>query len=810
MQAASRDSTNPQRTVFRNTVSQETAIRHRGLLGTDLSRRALLRSVAWGASCLSLPLVLQLQSVSASTQPKKKRALILLWQDGGPSHFETFDPKPDAPSEYRGELAAIQTSLHGISYCEVLPRLAQLAHLTTVVRSLHQPSSDHVVGSHNVLTGWYDQTNGGRSRYPDLASVISHMRSGVDDAEIALGASTDPRVARGMRAVTKQNSRGTADSDRSADLPRYIDIGMGLHRGGPAFLGPVDGPFQVAGDPSKPGFTIQNLEASSSVERLRSRGEILAALDRLAADNHLLLQDDASFRAVDGFRRQALELVTGGAAARAFDLSRESNTTRERYGFHLAGQQCLLARRLVEAGVGVVAVRFSPDGRGDYDRTMIGWDDHAVHGNIFSIMRQRGPQFDQSVSALIEDLEQRGLRDEVLLVVVGEFGRTPRIHIHKGCPGREHWGPAGCALLYGGGLAMGQVVGSTNGLGETPQDRPVTYQDLLATIYDSLGVQLNQTFINEAGRPVPLLPSGKPIVELTGDTRHAAAIGEHGNRLRLRKDSDDGRLAIVMPPNSTANDLQRRGDRIEWQSLALQETRFDDRGLAAVSACRNLRRLSLNGLPITDAGLTHLSGLTELQELVLTGTRVTDAGLLQLRSLRHLRRIAINGTGISLAGVVTLFVEHQQRSLLDALAALHLVKFDEQATPLAIDVAGTLFGDAELKHLGAVPGLRELHLAATRVTDQGLEALGSLENLERLFLAKCDITDAGLKSISRFSRLHTLNLVGTRITSDGLQHLAALRELRSLLITDLKLSPSAVDQLKSHLPQLTVTDYTPV
>jgi len=414
------------------------------------------------------------------------------------------------------------------------------------------------------------------------------------------------------------------------------------------------------------------------------------------------------------------------------------------------------------------------------------------------------------VSALIEDLEQRGLRDDVLLVVVGEFGRTPRIHIHKGCPGREHWGPAGCALLYGGGLAMGQVVGSTNSLGETPLDRPVTYQDLLATIYDSLGVPLHQTFINETGRPVPLLPSGKAIVELTEDARRAAAIGDHGNRLRLRKDSDDGQLAIVMAPNSTANDLQRRSDRSEWQSLALQETRFDDRGLASVSACRNLRRLSLNGLPITDAGLVHLSGLTELQELVLTGTRVTDAGLLQLRSLRHLRRIAINGTGISLAGVVTLFVEHQQRSLLDALAALHLVTFNEQATRLAINVAGTLFGDAELKHLGAVPGLRELHLAATRVTDQGLEALGSLDNLERLFLAKCDITDAGLKSVARFSRLQTLNLVGTRITSEGLQHLAALTELRSLLITDLKLSAAAVDQLKSRLPQLTVTDYTPV
>ncbi|MFM2094759.1 MAG: hypothetical protein RIS70_1883 [Planctomycetota bacterium] len=789
------------------TASEKATAQDRGLLGRELSRRALFRSVVCGAGCLSLPLVLQLQSVAAPNHSNKKRSLILLWQDGGPSHFETFDPKPDAPSEYRGEMAAIQTSLPGISYCEVLPRLAQLAHLTTVIRSLHQPSSDHVVGSHNVLTGWYDQTSGGRSRYPDLASVISHMRSGAEDAETTLGASTDPRIARGMRAVTK---RATA-ADRSADLPRYIDIGMGLHRGGPAFLGPVDGPFQVAGDPAKPGFTIQNLEASSSIDRLRSRAEILASLDRLNGSAPSLLQDEASFRALDGFRRQALELVTGGAAARAFDLSREPIAHRERYGFHLAGQQCLLARRLVEAGVGVVAVRFSPDGRGDYDRTMIGWDDHAVHGNIFTIMRQRGPQFDQSVSALIEDLEQRGMRDEVLVVVAGEFGRTPRVHVHKGCPGREHWGPAGCALVYGGGFAMGQVVGSTNSLGETPQDRPVTYQDLLATIYESLGIPLSQTFVNETGRPVPLLPAGQPIAELTSGTRRTAANDDRRPSQPLNRElPHNPDFAVVLPRNTTADDIRRRSDRGQWLSLAMQETRVDDRALESLSECRTLRRLSLNGLPITDAGLVHLSTLSTLEELVLTGTQVTDAGLASLRSLRNLRRLAINGTGISIGGIVELFVSHQQRTLIDALAALHLVTFDEHHSPVAIDVAGTSFSDAELRHLNAVPSLRELHLAATRVTDQGLTATGSLDNLERLFLAKCDITDAGLASISRFPRLQALNLVGTKITSAGLAHLAELRDLRSLLITDLKLSPAAVEQLKGRLPQLTVSDFTPV
>jgi hypothetical protein len=766
-----------------------------------------LRSVVLGTGWLSLPLVMDLQALAASTTSLKKRSLILLWQDGGPSHIETFDPKPDAPSEYRGELSAIQTSMPGVAYCEVLPRLAALADRTAVVRSLHQPSSDHVVGSHNVLTGWYDETSGGRSRYPDLASVISRMRSGVEDAGIAIGASTDPRLARGMRG----NSANKGPADRSADLPRYIDIGSGLHRGGPAFLGPVDGPFRVAGDPAKPGFTIQNLESSLAVERLTSRNEILTALDRIGGSGSSLLRAEDSFRGIDSFRRQAFELVTGGAASRAFDLSREPLEVRQRYGLHLAGQQCLLARRLIEAGVSVVAARFSPDGRGDYDRSMIGWDDHAVHGNIFAIMRQRGPQFDQSVSALIEDLEQRGLRDEVLLVVVGEFGRTPRVHVHKGCPGREHWGPAGCALLYGGGLTMGQVVGSTNKLGESPQDRPVTYQDLLATIYDSLGINLAQTFVNEAGRPVPLLPAGQTITELTGARDRTIPSAPHAEWIRpFEERPAEGPLAIVLPPNSTTDDIQRRADRSRWLSLGLHETRIDDHGLAALADCRALRRLLLNGLPITDAGLVHLSGLTELEELGLTGTRVTDAGLPQLRSLRRLRRIAINGTSVSLTGVVSLFVGRQQRTLIDALAALDLVRFDDQQQAVAVDVAGTSFGDEELRHLGAAPSLRELHLAATRVTDQGLAAMGPLENLERLFLAKCAITDVGLKSVARYPRLRSINLYGTSITSAGLEVLAELRELRTLLITDLKLSPAAVESLKSRLPQLTVSDYTPV
>jgi hypothetical protein len=754
----------------------------------EQNRRSMMQSALLGLGALGLPQLLQ-QQVLALSGAKKKRSLIVLWQDGGPSHFETFDPKPDAPSEYRGELGAIPTTLPGMAYCEVLPRLAQLAHLTCVVRSLYQPSSDHVVGSHNVLTGWNDETEGGKSRYPDFGAVLSRMWSGVEDAEIAIGASTDPRLAKGMRAP---GGSRTPLHDRNA-LPRYIDLGSGLHRGGPAFLGPIDGPFQVAGDPSKPGFVIQNLQSVSDLQRLRARRQVLDGLDRLSGDR----PDD-----LDGFRQQAFDLLSGGGGAKAFDLSRETPEARARYGLHLSGQQCLLARRLVEAGVGIVAVRFSPDGRGDYDRTMIGWDDHAVHGNIFEIMRQRGPQFDQSVSALIEDLEQRGMRDDVLLVVMGEFGRTPRIHVHKGCPGREHWGPAGCALLYGGGLAMGQIVGSTNDKGEHPHDRPLTYQSLLATMYHALGVDPAHTFINQAGRPVPILPVSEPITELLGNASRRKVGAAVVSNPRER--------TVELPAGATNLDLAALPDRDSLDTLIAHDTRIDDGGLAALADCRSLRCLQLNGTPITDVGLSQLSRLTSLEEMNLTGTRVTAAGLAHLKPLVRLNRISFNGTSITLADVVRLFVQEQGRPLTAALVALGLATRDADGNIVAINVAGTEFGDAELQHLGPIASLRELHLAATRVTDAGMSHIGKLANLERLYLAKCEVSDAGLAHIASLRQLRAINLYGTKLTSAGLEHLARLEALRLLSVTDVKLSPDVVDQLKQKLPQLTVTDYTPV
>ena len=775
---------------------------------SSIQRRTFLQASLYGAG---------IGSITGSTRPcaqaaaatNKRRSLILLWQDGGPSHFETFDPKPNAPSEYRGELGAISTTLPGISYCEVLPKLAQLANRMAVIRSLHQPSSGHVIGSHNVLTGWNNQTEGAKSRYPDMAAVISRMRSGVENAEISIGASTDARLARGLKGPGrgKPLAGGTA-------LPQYIDIGQGLHRGGPAFLGPVYGPFQVAGDPSKPGFVVQNLESAGTPTRFRNRQRILRELDRLTLARANDVTSFEQFQAVDGFRQQAFDLLSGGAAANAFDFTRESTALRERYGNHLAGQQCLLARRLVEAGAGVVAIRYSPDGRGDYDRSMIGWDDHAVHGNIFEVMRQRGPQVDQSVSALIEDLESRGLADEVLVVLVGEFGRTPRIHTHKGCPGREHWGPSGCALLFGGGLEMGQVIGKTNDKGERPTQRPLTYQDLLATIYHSMGVDHEHTFINHVGRPVPILPSGQPISELVGsDTRRDNVRRPQVTRTELQLVKGlpfPPAETLTLAPTATNGELRDVANLSQLETLTLADTQITDEGLALLKPCLGLRQLQLNGTQISDAGLIHLAGLKKLEELNVSFTRITAAGLDHLRALTRLRQLTFNGTPITLPEVGRLFVHQQRRPLTDALLAMGLAATDDHSNVVTVNVAGTSFGDEQFKQLDSERSLKELHLAATQVTDAGMKEVTRFSSLERLYLAKCDIGDRAMQHVSHLRQLESLNIYGTNITSAALEHLAKLKNLRVLYITDIKLEVAAVDRLQRAIPHLTLTQYIPV
>lgn len=459
-----------------------------GSFGAPRDRRDFLRHMLAGVGGVSLPSILRLRAAAPLETTASERSLIFLWQDGGPSHFETFDPKPDSSREFRGELRAIPTTLPGVQFCEILPRLARLAHRFSVIRSIHQPSSGHVSGTHNFITGHDGARVLGRgAEYPDFCSMTHRARVGT----------------------------------RSTELPEYVALGnqkvVGLHRGGPAYLGEAHAPFRVEGDPAHPDFGVRSFRRVAAGANLDARIEVLRSLDAYGRVDLRALDSSGHMDALDKFQKQAIELLSGsGRAARAFDLSGEKRSVRERYGLTTSGQQTLLARRLVEAGVGVVAVRFSPDGRGDGDRSGIGWDDHAVHGNIFDVMRRRGPQFDQSVSALIEDLSERGLDDKVLVVLAGEFGRTPRVSNFRGTPGREHWGPAGCVLVYGGGLRMGQVIGSTTTNGEVPKERPLKTQDVLATIYHTLGIDTREEFFNAAGRPIPILSTGEPVRELVG------------------------------------------------------------------------------------------------------------------------------------------------------------------------------------------------------------------------------------------------------------------------------------------------------
>jgi hypothetical protein len=444
------------------------------------TRRGFLWWALNGVGAFNLPNILRLRAEAAAPHSRRNTSLIVLWQDGGPSHFETFDPKPDAPAEIRGDLRTIATRHPGIEFCEVLPRLASLSDRFTIIRSLHQASSAHVSATHTFITG-FDRTGviSGPPDNPDLAVVINRIRS------------------------TRSGGRRNLEEDC---LPTYVGL-PGMSRGGSAYLGSAYGPFHVNDDPSKPEFAVKNLQPSDSVPapRFRERSSLLERLDGLRRD----VDATGRLSAMDDFQQQAFGMITGSAAAKAFDLSQEDEQLRERYGMHKAGQQCLLARRLVETGVSVVGVRFQPPGPW-HDS----WDDHPCGTHVFGTMKGRGPLMDQAVSALVEDLASRGLDERVLVLLAGEFGRTPRIRNFNGVPGRDHWGPAGCALLYGGGLRMGQVIGATNKLGEHPAERPIKPQDILATIYRFMGINPRHEFISFSGRPLPLLPHGEPIREL--------------------------------------------------------------------------------------------------------------------------------------------------------------------------------------------------------------------------------------------------------------------------------------------------------
>jgi uncharacterized protein (DUF1501 family) len=441
-----------------------------------LTRRALLEIGASSVLGLSLADLLSARAAGASLQGSA-RSVLLLWLWGGPAHLDTFDPKPNAPLEFRGPFTPVATSVPSIRVTELFPKIARLAHRFTLLRSLHTGSNDHGVAGTIGLTG----SNAGGV--------------GLDGRPLP----GTPRPAVGSVVA---RARGPAGG-----LPPFLVIGGRLHQGKKAIVGEGGGtlgafydPFRLEYDPVR-GTRVPALQLPDDLtpERLGDRRRLLDAFDDLARrTDHL-----RAGKALDEYRGQALSLLTDPAAARHFDLSAERDAVKDRYGRTRFGQSCLLARRLVERGVPFVQVNWSDHVEAEEDAGDGGWDHHYRN---FQIMQDRhAPWFDQALSALLEDLHDRRLLERTLVVAVGEFGRSPKINVMAG---RDHWEHCYCALLAGGGTAGGRVVGSSDARGEQPHDHPVTSADLAATVFHAAGIT------SEFAASLGLAAAGKVIDEL--------------------------------------------------------------------------------------------------------------------------------------------------------------------------------------------------------------------------------------------------------------------------------------------------------
>jgi hypothetical protein len=451
-----------------------------------VSRRSFLQAGALGVGGLGLADLLHLRAeASMAGKAAPDTSIIFVWLPGGPPHMDTYDLKPDAPAEYRGVFRPISTNVSGMDVCELFPLHARCADKYNLVRSIAHEFADHGGGHKRFLTGRLPAEPAGFvNDAPCVGSIVAKMRE--------------------QRSVGVPNYVAGADNGRT---------GVDVFSFGAAYLGSAYTPFIVDGDPSTSEFKVQNLSLAPEMEgRLDNRVQLLSGFDRLRRE----VDKSGAMDAMDKFNRRAIELLMSDKARNAFDLSQEESRVRERYGMHAYGQRALMARRLVEAGCSFVTmVMENPlPGKQLPPGVIYNWDSHAVNGHIFDDAQVRFPLYDQAVTALVEDLYARGLDKKVMLVVTGEFGRTPRVENFNGRPGRDHWPNAMSLLVCGGGMRTGQVIGSTNPKGEHPQDRPLTPNDLWATVYRHLGIDYEASFPDHNGRPMPILPFGAPISEL--------------------------------------------------------------------------------------------------------------------------------------------------------------------------------------------------------------------------------------------------------------------------------------------------------
>jgi len=443
-------------------------------------RRALLKWGVLGAGGLSLANLLRYEAAAGTAAAKRGNSVILLHMRGGPSQLETWDMKPEGPAEIRGEFNPIPTNVPGIQICELLPQTAAIMDKWSIVRSLQHPKQygdvSHSRGDQVVFTGYPPGQNAEENVAPCLGSVVAEQLRHLDPAMLT-----------------------------------YVMVPRKIPGTGSAYLGPSCEPFETLADPAAKGrkFEVPNLASPTGLgaDRIADRRQLSRSLDRMrrAADS------DGTLEAMDAYEQQAWEIVTGPRVREAFDLDSEPQALRDRYGYPKqykarmrAGgdnpgwnQRLLLARRLVEAGVRIVTV------------DLRWWDTHD--DNFWSLKNGFLPPFDQCYSALIEDLDQRGLLDTTLVVAWGEHGRTPRINKTAG---RDHWMSAFSAALAGGGVKGGRYVGATDSHAATVAENPKHPQDVLATMYRHLGVDTSVTYRDHAGRPHPVLPFGEPIDEL--------------------------------------------------------------------------------------------------------------------------------------------------------------------------------------------------------------------------------------------------------------------------------------------------------
>jgi hypothetical protein len=443
-----------------------------GINRRDLLRVGGLTALGFGmADLFRLQRMATAESLPAVNSPKAK-SCILIWLDGGPSHLETFDLKPDAPAEVRGPLGSTATKIPGVRISECLPRTATILDKLAIIRSMTSPLGEHNFGTHYMMTGYKPTPV---LEYPTVGAVLAHRRTQADVLP--------PNIA----------------------VPNF-SVGGGRLTGG-GYLPLETRPFSVGGDPAKPNFQVRDLDFYKGLDlnRLDRRRQFVNALNEFDRNADKLAKTNS-----DPDLQRAYRLIASPKAKSAFNLSDEPGKTRQRYGRKSIGQCCLLARRLVERGVSFVTVNNK------------GWD---THNNLYTRLKEGYtgapkpgvgliPSLDLALSALITDLGDRGMLDETLIVVMGEFGRTPKLNT---AAGRDHWPRVFSAVLAGGGVPGGQVVGSSDSVGEGPRDRPVTPADLTATIYSLLGIDPKLELHTSDGRPVRVAPYESEVVkELVG------------------------------------------------------------------------------------------------------------------------------------------------------------------------------------------------------------------------------------------------------------------------------------------------------